>query len=55
VDTHRDQQRLRRIRTDEKPVRMTGTAVRHVLPNGKLTHNYVERNAFEVFQWLTGR
>jgi hypothetical protein len=40
---------------DEKPVRMTGTAVWHVLPTGKLTHNYVERNAFEVFQWLTGR
>lgn len=40
---------------DGRPVRMTGTAVWHVLPNGKLTHNYVERNAFEVYQRLSGQ
>jgi hypothetical protein len=33
--------------------RATGTAVWSVLPNGKLTHSYVERN--EVHQRLTGR
>jgi hypothetical protein len=40
---------------DGRPVHMTGTAVWHVLPNGKLTHNHVERNAYELFQRLTTR
>lgn len=38
---------------DGGPVHMTGTAVWHVLPDGRLTHNYVERNAFELVQRLS--
>ncbi|MGD9989494.1 ester cyclase [Pseudonocardia sp.] len=38
---------------DGQPVRMTGTAVWHVLPDGRLTHNYVERNALELLRQLS--
>lgn len=38
---------------DGQQVRMTGTAVWHVLPDGRLTHNYVERNALELLRQLT--
>ena len=34
----------------QSPIDMTGTAVFHVLENGLLQHNWVERNAHEVFQ-----
>lgn len=33
---------------DGRPVHMTGTAVWSVRPDGKLAHNWVERNAFEL-------
>jgi len=39
---------------DGRPVHMTGTAVWAVLPDGRLTHNWVERNALEVYLRLNG-
>jgi hypothetical protein len=37
-----------------EPIEMTGTAIWAVREDGKLLSNQVERNAFEVFQRLTG-
>ncbi|MEU7890314.1 nuclear transport factor 2 family protein [Microbispora bryophytorum] len=38
----------------QEPIRMTGTAVWAVAEDGTLLHNFVERNAWEVYQHLTG-
>jgi SnoaL-like polyketide cyclase len=38
---------------DQEPIRMTGTAVWAVREDGKLLHNWVERNAWEVYLRLT--
>lgn len=37
------------------PIRMTGVAVWAVREDGKLTHNWVERNALEIVRELTDR
>jgi hypothetical protein len=37
-----------------EPVRMTGTAVWAVAEDGTLLHNWVERNAWELYVQLTG-
>jgi ketosteroid isomerase-like protein len=37
---------------DEKPVAFTGNAVLAVTPSGKLTHNWVERSAWELYNQL---
>jgi steroid delta-isomerase-like uncharacterized protein len=36
----------------QAPIEMTGTAVWHVREDGLLQHNWVERNAYEVFRQL---
>ncbi|CAG9185662.1 ester cyclase [Cupriavidus pampae] len=36
----------------QSPIRMTGTAVMHVRPDGLLQHNWVERSALEVHRSL---
>lgn len=38
---------------DQEPIRMTGTAVWAVREDGMLLHNWVERNAWEVYRRLT--
>jgi predicted ester cyclase len=39
---------------DQRHLEMTGTAVWAVRADGKLLHNWVERNAWECYQRLTG-
>ncbi len=39
----------------QSPIEMTGTAIWQVDEDGKLLHNWVERNAFEVYRGLTGK
>lgn len=40
---------------DQQEIRMTGTAVLALRPDGKLLSNHVERAAFEQWQQLTAR
>ena len=37
---------------DQQPISFTGTAVWAVRDDGKLSHNWVERSSFELFQHL---
>jgi hypothetical protein len=39
---------------DGKPIAMTGNAILAVTPTGKLTHNWIERSAWELYNQLTG-
>jgi hypothetical protein len=39
---------------DDKPIAMTGNAILAVTPTGKLAHNWIERNAFELYNQLQG-
>ncbi|HWM31196.1 MAG TPA: nuclear transport factor 2 family protein [Methyloceanibacter sp.] len=38
---------------DQKPFVLTATAIWAVTPDGRLAHNWVERNAWEVYSQLT--
>jgi steroid delta-isomerase-like uncharacterized protein len=38
---------------DQKPFVLTATAIWEVTPDGRLAHNWVERNAWEVYNQLT--
>lgn len=40
------------MEADQAPIRITGTAVIHVGEDGLLQHNWVERNALEVYRQL---
>lgn len=40
------------IPADQQPISFTGTAVWAVREDGKLSHNWVERSSFELFQQL---
>lgn len=41
------------LEPDQKPFVLTATAIWAVAPDGRLKHNWVERNAWEVYRQLT--
>ena len=40
------------LKPDQKPFVLTATAIWAVGPDGRLVHNWVERNAYEVYNQL---